>query len=234
MIVIAPFLIVIAIAAIMIKIMKRTGNRKEKYFYNNRVWWIFCGYAVILLICLVLDTVHPVKQSADIKMVHSLKLEKESTELFNAAIEGRIDKVDPENIGKTWDLDYHRRQLDITFDNSQNFNSQIVVEKKKTNDDKIEVVFYRTESSMNGMNVTELKKPPHIELEGNRLTLMNPKKRKIEFSQFKNVFTVNQFIGDKMFSHDTDFFEGQSILYLRIPKDLELTDKSNLNFQFVE
>jgi hypothetical protein len=234
---IAPFLIilVIVIVAFLTIFMKRTFNRRGKYVYSHRVRWIFCGYLAILLICAGMDTVLPVKGRADMKMVHTEDLEKESLALYNDAKAGRIDKVDPSLIAKKWSFDFHERELNLAVANDEFLDIQIFVERKKMNDDKIEAVFYQTRSSMNDMDITKLINPPLIKLGGNGIMLINPNKSKIDFSRFQNIFTVTQFTGgSSFFEHHSDFFEGQRILYLRIPKDLELLNKTDLNLQFVE
>jgi hypothetical protein len=239
MMMVAPILITLVIAigiiASVIKISKGTVNRKGKYVYSNRVRLIFGGYLAILLICLGLDTVLPVNEVSEWEIVNQKELEKESLDLYEAAIEGRIDTVDRSFISKEWNLDYPNSLLNVVIANDEFINSQIVVERKETNDSKIEAVFYRTRSSMNEMDITEMVKPLQLEMAGDTLKLLNPEKAKIEFYQFENVFSTNQFTGgDSLFEHHTNFFEGQSILYLRIPKDLELTAQSNLLIQYVE
>lgn len=236
MIMVAPFLIILVIVIIFLAIfMKRTLNRRGKYVYSHRVRWIFGGYLAILLICAGMDMVLPIKGRTDMKMVHTEDLEKESLALYNDALAGRIDQVDHSFIAKKWSFDFHERKLNLEVVNDQFLDIQILVERKKTNDDKVEAVFYKTRSSVNDMDTTKLINPPQIKLEGNGIALMSPNKSKIDFSRFQNVFTVTQFTGgDSLYSHHTDFFQGQKLLYLRIPKDLQLIDKSDLNLQYVE
>jgi hypothetical protein len=109
------------------------------------------------------------------------------------------------------------------------------VERKNTNDDKIEAVAYRTRSSMNDMDISKLINPIRVKLVGNLLTLQAPKQAKLKLSMFNNVFAVTQFSSEaSLFKHHSSFYDGQSILYMRIPKDLELINKSDLNIQFVK
>ncbi|WP_066069100.1 hypothetical protein [Neobacillus soli] len=237
MIMIAPFLIilVIVIVAFMAIFMKKSVNKKGKYVYSNRVRWIVGGYLAVLLICAGIDMVHPFKGMADLKKVNTEKLNKESTDLYDAAVAGRIDTVDSKYIDKKWDLSFEDQKLNIAVENDEYFYTQIFVDRKNSNDDKIEAIFYKTRASANGMDITKLTHPIRLELAGNTLFLKNPKKVKLEFTTFNNVFTVNQFTGeDSLFSHHSEFSGGQSILYLRIPKDLQLIDKSNLNLEYVE
>lgn len=235
---IIPILIVVvivfAIVAFMSRIMKGTANRQGKYVYSHRIRWVFSGYVAILLICVGIDALLPSNEIPDRKIVNNQDLEKERLDLVDFAAKGRIDQVDSKYIDKKWNLDYPDHQLDIAVKNDEFFSEQIVVERKKTNDNKIEAIYYKSRSSMNDMDITELINTPSLELGGNRLTLIKPEKVMLKFTQFQNAFTVTQFTGEIGINHSTSFFEGQSMLYLKIPKDLELADKSNLNINFVE
>lgn len=232
-----PFgiILLLAFGAIIFGISKGIGNRQGRYLYSNRVRWIVAGYVAILLICAVVVTVNPNKDQADWKMIDIEDLEKKNQDLYNYAIAGKIDTVDSKFINEKWDLDYREQQLNIEVAAAEFLNTQIIVERKQTNDDKIEAIYYKTRTSVNGMDITNRTNPLRLELAGNTLSLMNPKKVTLEFSMFTNVFSVNQFTGeDSLFDHHSYISEGASILYLQIPKDLELMDKGDLNLQFVE
>jgi hypothetical protein len=227
--------IVVGMFSLVAKIMNnKTLNRKGKYSYSNRVRRIFAGYLAILLICVVLDSVLPAKGMLEWKVVRTGDLEKENANLYDAALKGRIDKVDPKLKVKNWNFDFHDQKLTAVVQNNEVLYNQVVIERKKTNDDKIEAVYYKTRSSMNNMDITQLVNPIALKLAGDQLTLIPPQRSKTKFSEFANVFSINQFTGEKTFSHSSNFVEGQSILYLRIPKDLQLVANDNLNIEFVQ
>ncbi|MDR7238474.1 hypothetical protein [Neobacillus drentensis] len=235
----APILIilfiVIMISMFMFKIMKKTVNKKGKYSYGNRVRWIVAGYISLLLICGMVVTFSSAKNRADFKTINIDELDKESAALDNAAVAGKIDTVDKKYIEKKWSFDYQDQKLNVVLVNGEFLNTQIFVERKKTNDHKIEAISYRTRSSVNEMDISKRINPTRLELAEGTLSLRNPKKTTLEFSVFNHVFAVNQFTGgDSLFSHHSSFYDGQSILYMRIPKDLELINKSDLNIQFVK
>ncbi|WHY78219.1 hypothetical protein QNH20_03360 [Neobacillus sp. WH10] len=227
-------IIVIALAVLTARAVNKNVYRKGKYSYSQRVCWIFSGYVAVLLICVVLDTVHPVKIVDEWKKVDTKVLEKESTVLYDTALAGKIANEGGEFLRKKWNFDYNGQQLNIAAIQDEYLNTSVVVERKNHNDGKIEAAYYQTRSSVNGMDITELANPPGLELAEDGLLLRNPKKSKIKFSEFTNVFSVKQFTEEDFFGHDSHFSEGQSILYLRIPKDLELIDKTNINLNYVE
>ncbi len=236
MITIAPILIilVIIIIAFIFMMRKRTLARGGNHAYSKRVRWIVGGYLAILLICAGIDVSLPVKGTADMKTVHMKDLEQESLALYKEAIAGRIDKVDPAFIDKEWNFDLQDTKLNLTVVNNEFLSLLIVVERKTTNDGKLEAVLYKTRSSMNDIDITQQIHSPQIQLEGNELAINLPKRSIITFSQFQQAFTINQFTGEKTFSHQSSFFDGQTILYLQIPKDLELINKTDLTTEFVK
>jgi len=226
-------IIIITLAILTARAVNRNVNRKGKYSYSRRVCWIFSGYVAVLLICVVLDTVHPGNIVDGWKKVDTKGLEKESIDLYDAALEGEIANIGS-ILRKEWSFDYHGQQLDVVVTQDEYLNASVIVERKHNNDDKIEAAFYQTRQSVNGMDITELAKPPHLEIAEDGLLLSNPKKNKIKYSEFTNVFSVKQFTGEDFFRHDSNFSGGQSILYLRIPKDLELIDKTGINLNYIE
>lgn len=175
------------------------------------------------------------KDIDDFKKAPIRGIEKEGIALVNAAAAGKISTIDSNFIEKKWDFDFREQKLNVGIENGEFISTQIFVERKKTNDHKIDAVSYKTRSTVNDMDVTKLTNPLLLKLVGNTLLINNPKKAKLEFSMFNNVFSVNQFTGeDSLFRHQSSFFEGQRILYLRIPKDLDLINKPDMNIQFVE
>jgi hypothetical protein len=217
------------IIIIMTRVLKTNIIKRGKYIHSNRVRWVLGGYIGVMIIFTILAVFLP---PHDMKIARTPDLEKENTDLYNAAINGKIDNIDPKYIDKKWGLNYDYPQLEVVVDES--LNIQIIVERKTMNDDRIEAIMYKTRSNMNDMDITGLTNSPGVELQKNQLVITKPEQAKIEISEFKNTFTVRQFSGEKIFSHHNGFFEGQSILYLQIPKDLEIVDKTNLYIQFVD
>lgn len=214
--------IIIGLFFIVTKGINKTVNRKRKFSYSHRVKMVLGSYLALLLVCVILASILPVKGITGWKEVNDNELEKESTELYNAAVNGTISQVDKRYISKKWTVDIHGEQLKIAVQNNEALNFQIAVERKNQNDDKIEAVLYQTRSSMNGLEVTKHIKPIGLKLVGDQLMIIPPQKNKISFSQLANVFSVNQFTGEKTFSHSSSYVGGQNILYLKIPKDLKL------------
>lgn len=233
MILILPFLIILIIIYAFVRVMN--SGRMKKRILGSRLRWMLGGYIAILLICTGVSPLLPDDKEVKYKIINdSRDLDKESTKLYEDAIEGNIDRIDNKFINKKWNLDYEEQELTIATENDELISTAIIVERKTTNDGKIEAIHYKTRSTVNNMEITELENPLRIELNENTLSIKNPEKVVLKFSQFQQAFTVNQFTGEKPFSRATHFYGGTSILYLKIPKDLKLIDQSNINYQFIE
>jgi hypothetical protein len=227
--------IVVIISSFTAKSLKRKVPNKGISLSSNWVRRIFTGYISLLVICTIVVPFIIGKDINDFKKAPIVKIEKEGNALLDAAAKGKFDTIKSRFIEKKWNLAYHEPKLNLTTETDQYFGAQIFVERKNTNDDKIEAVAYRTRSSMNDLDISKLINPIRVKLVGNLLTLQNQKKAKLEFFMFNNVFSVTQFTGEaSSFQHNSSFYDGQSILYLRIPKNLELINKTDLNIQFVK
>jgi membrane protein implicated in regulation of membrane protease activity len=225
--------IILLIIAIVVKNMKTAVNKGGKYVYSTRIIWIVSGYIVLLLLSMGVEAILPAKAVSEEKIVDSKELDQESIDLYDAAIEGRIAETDRAFIRKEWNIDYEGETLTFASQNDEYLETQIVVERKQDNEGRIEATYYSTRSIVNNMDYTEKINPPGLELADDILMVSNPKKLKLKYIQFQNVFSVNQFTKeDTFFEHHTSY-HGQSILYLRIPSNLELVDKSDINFLFV-
>ena len=222
---------VFAITSLLINLTKRSN--KLNFLSGNRIRWMFVGYISILLICTGLSPLLP-KGELTYQKVDVDQLEKDNQELYEAAIQGNIENVDSEYIVKTWNLDYSEKQLNIAVTNDDFLSAPIIVERKTVNDGKIEAAQYKKGSGLNDMVITDLVQPSSLNIDKNTLRLENPEKIILKFSQFQQAFPIKQFTGKGNFSDSNNFYEGTGILYLKIPKDLELNTTSAIDIQYVE
>lgn len=227
-------IIVIAFVALVGRIMKRTINKGGRSIYSKRVRWLVGGYIALLLIGMGVEALLPVKALSEEYIVDREELDQESIDLYTAATEGKIAEQDRSFIRKDWNLNYEGEKLNIASQNDEYLETQIIVERKQDNDGKIEALFYSTRSIVNNMDITEKIHPPGLDLADNILTVSNPIKVQLKYHQFQNVFSINQFTGeDTLFDNNTSY-HGQSILYIRIPNNLELIHDENLNIYYVD
>jgi hypothetical protein len=223
-------IMVIAITSLLVNLTKRSS---KVLLSGSRIRWMFVGYLSILLICSGLSPLLP-KGEITYQKVDADQLERDSTELYEAAIQGKIENVDSKYMVKTRNFDYPEKQLNIEVDNEDFLSTSIFVERKTINDGKIEALHYQTGSGLNDMAISDLMQPLGINIDKNTLRLENPEKIKLEFSQFQQAFPISQFTGKGDFGDTNNFIDGTSILYLKIPKDLELNTTNEIALEYVE
>ncbi|OLS39290.1 hypothetical protein [Bacillus sp. MRMR6] len=224
--------IIVAMVVFILRMLK--SSQKRSIMYGNRVRWMLGGYILVLLISTGIAPLLQTTEATYKKVGKDQDFANEGFQIYEAAIEGEIERVDRKYISETWNFDYDGNQLDISHVDGEYISFQTVVERKATNDGKIEAIYYKAGSGMNDMDLTEVVNPIRMELSGDTLILMNPKITTLTFYQFEQPFTIKQFTGESWQGHHTHFIDGQSVLYLRIPKNLELIDKSQLYFQYVK
>ncbi len=231
-------ILVIIIGAIA-RVMK--SNLGSRLFAGKRIRWFVGGYAVILLICSGLSPLLSNDGTTFKTVDNNQDFEGESSQLFDSAMEGNIKKIDSEFIKKTWNFNFEEKELIVEFadpemgnGNEAFFTAPLIVERKTVNDGKVEAIHIKGRSSVNNLDITDLEKPLRIDLGGNKIILMNPEKLELKFSQFQHAFPVNQFTGQNQFGASSNFNEGINILYLKIPKNLKLVNKSDIEINYVE
>lgn len=221
-------LIIIGVAFVGYKLMNQSGGKSRNYSYSRRVLTIFSGYFVLLVLCSVISNVIPDRKVQDWKKVNHNELQQEQEKLFNDVEEGKVNR---DFLKTEWKFDFTGKKLKI---NSQDPEILVVIEKKNMNDHKLEASLYQTRSALNGREITDVIKTPGVDLTDNQLTLLEPQKTKLQFSKFTNVFSVTQFTGKKGFSDSSEWTIGQSVLYIKIPNNIQISSESNLNVQYVK
>lgn len=190
-------------------------------------YWLFTGYIAILLICWGLTSIHTREEVVN-NDVKTNVLEKENNNLHNAAITGNLDKIGAKAPNKKWSFpQFQGQQLIIELVGE----AQVVVERKKTKDAKIEVVDYKSRGSANGREL--VANPYGIQLAGDTLIINQPQKLNFQYSEFKNAFPVTQFTKEQGIGGGSDLYIGPSLLYIKVPQNVEVVDKSNIGIEYV-
>ncbi len=171
----------------------------------------------------------------ELQVANQQKMDQEREELLNAVNSGNFGAVSDSTVKKTWIIPYAPRRITLATTKGELVDTQIVVEKKNRNDGKIEATFYQSHASMNGRDISIFKQSIQLEINNDKgiLVIGNPKKRIIEYYQFANVFTINQFTGVKSFKYSSSFVDGINVLYLRIPQGIEIADPAKLVTIFI-
>ncbi|WP_042357230.1 hypothetical protein [Bacillus rubiinfantis] len=241
MIAIIPILVMLIMAILVVsigfgRIFKRRSTpviSKGRLAYSQRVRLLFSIYTLVLLVCMIISNLVPFNNMTELEESNSKKLERDSTALYEAAVNGTIAEKGKDFLRKNWEFPFDGKSFKLALAEDSYFNFTIVIERKLSNDGQIDASFYMAGSEVNGLNLTTLIQPPLLEVQEQKLLLSNSPENDLKFSQFVNVFPIRQFSGERLFGGDQPTSEGTSILYLTIPKDLDVENPEEVNVQYV-
>ncbi len=194
MIAFGPIIIILLIIGLSVFMFKRSRKKTRTYLSNAQRMKLLGGYMIIMLLSAVICTFIPDDKSSAIQPAKKTAQSHEHQDLYNLAIDGTPNKIDPSFITDHWEKDYHQQVLNLSLKNGDSFDPMIVIEKKPVNDHKIEGTFYQTPSIINGMDVTKRMPAPHLEWSQDTLTFTSIKKT-IKLTLIKKEFPIEQFTG---------------------------------------
>lgn len=111
----------------------------------------------------------------------------------------------------------------LLYDPFINGDYRIFVEQKDVDDGEIGVSTYATTQLAGGIDFTKLMAPPGISFQKGTLSFKSPSRQTLEFKQFKNDFTIDQFRLQNYgnFIGMSASFGGQ-VIYIRVPKSMAI------------
>lgn len=209
---------------------------------GKRIKGVFGGYTAILFIALIVFYMLPSENFIYKEKDSQKNIDNENQvvqDFYDALQKGKVDKVKGVYKNGQWNFNLSENKLTIATSGGEPFALSIYVQRKDTNDNKIEAVHYSTATLLEGVNISDKIIAPEVELKGNQLNVMMPKQQDIQFVKFIEEFTVRQFSkGKKVEDIDyntTRMILGTRVLYLRIPKDVQLTfDSNKVNVQYFD
>lgn len=223
-ILILPILLVILMLSFVSWLVFKRGIINHNLFKNRSVVKILMlTYACVLVISVIIGLLIPEKKENAFVIEH--RYNDEMTMVEEAMMNGQLDDVEPV---ASWEFPYHANDLHIQADDDEQW---ITVERKSENDGVIEAK-YITQTMMDGIDITERIPSIEVELEKDTLTLMGNGEVTLNFAQFQKEFVISQFTGKK--SGDMDFSSSDTrILYLKIPKDLNLVYEEDIYIDYI-
>ncbi|WP_216772142.1 hypothetical protein, partial [Metabacillus halosaccharovorans] len=128
-------------------------------------------------------------------------------------------------------IPYGGNQLELSVEETYG-PLTILVERKEESDDEIEFIEYHTKTIIENLDLTDEFDPLSVSIEEDLLRVMNGGGKDIKIGMFDKEFTISQFTSDQgleLFS-DSHHVWGEHVLFLRIPKDVEIID----DFDYVQ
>ncbi|MFE8702961.1 hypothetical protein ACFYKX_20340 [Cytobacillus sp. FJAT-54145] len=218
---------IFALSIIGIIALLRNKGITRWFFERKLLVWGLIGYGAVLLFSFVIfyayvnPTLNEHSEEEYKTKKDILKAQKAANTLYSFAYEGNIDKLAEGLYLETeWSFSYNGDQLKVHTPNTHNV-SMIITERKETNDGKIEVVNYKSRTIIGDVDFTEKTKVPTVELHENILQVIPPEFVELNLGKFTNEFTTKQFTGENFY--DVARVLGRDILYIRVPKDIQLS-----------
>ncbi|MDD7793412.1 hypothetical protein [Clostridium sp. 'White wine YQ'] len=194
--------------------------------------YIIAIYCAILIIGTILLNFIPTKNFVSINETNGQIEQIPSTDYFkNLASKGLLNTTDAYTQNQNISLDYTDKKLKITNDSN---NITIICKIKDVDDGKIDIQNYVTNCSFNGVNIADKIIPSKITLKNNKLSIYDDSSFDIKFRKFDNDITTTQFL--KSNSKNSDYlspFFVMKIMYIQIPKNLQLDDSSMLSLDMM-
>lgn len=227
-----PFIIIIGLIGLIAISINRVGSGRNKYINSKSITWLLGGYVVVLIISTVLFFQIPSQPKTnfaeEIDRGHSTNLEYMISQ-------DMLDEVSDFIVNEKeipYEKDYLNIQLNLNDSNDRHHNIKILVERKNEADQLIEAVIYQTPTFINDWNITEYIDPLQVDVTLSALLIDNIWKE-FSYASFKKEFPFSQFEEDRQSMFGEIIVYGEELLFLRIPKDVELIEKENVNIVYL-
>ncbi|HEY4552569.1 MAG TPA: hypothetical protein VIG80_05205 [Bacillaceae bacterium] len=210
----------------------RIGNPSSKLLRRKKVAiGLLLGYVGLLVLAGIVYEWLPGK-NPELKMVGEREADETGNQLYEDLLEGRIDSVAAAYIKDEWDFEVTGNSLRI-FGPSEHYSDvEIVVERKQEEDGRVEG-FSIAHAAVDGMDLTSEMVRIGVEPTGDTLTIINSGETRLDFQVIKKDFVVNQFTGEKSSVELGHSMTSRQILYLRIPRNLDLVNDQGLFLNYV-
>lgn len=229
--------LVIIIVVVSIFFIKRPTNgnglakkkmTKRRVLSRKTVRGLMIGYGVILVVATVVYYLLPNTQVSSPSPFSN----QTPTDMFSMSSLTQLEHSNEviKNGQKVYK--YIGSTLKLT-DNEQEA-IPVLIERKATNDHTIDVYHFTQRTIVNQVDITQQLPSPKINLHGVVLQVSQPKKVNLKFATFDPEFTITQFFGGSIFHRNgINYQMGQKLLYLRIPKNLQIIKDKNIMIKYV-
>jgi hypothetical protein len=224
---------VIGFFLIVLFIFRRNSVPGSKYVSSLKIKWLLGGYGILLLSATILFFLHPTVK-ADYNGSGSTNRSGEVVEnpsqLYDAALEGRIDQEEAVLKKNQWSFDLSDNQMHISFNGYKN-DYFLVAEKSNEMDGQVEVTHYATRSVFNEVDITDQMPSPEVQKDGNMIKISSPSTH-LKFLKIDNEYPIAQFRGEKSSSLSYYSYSnmGHNVLYIKVPSDVEIVYSGDIQF----
>lgn len=187
---------------------------------NRSIRFIVIAYLAISILAVIIYYIMPKGNFAHANTGVNL----EQLENMKTGVVDDIRLLADKNIGDKYNIEshsfnYEEKALEIIFKKE---DQQVFINRKNSDDNKIEVYWYSGSMFVNGMDFANMIKGPSISLVNNKL-IIEFEKQRYNFTQFSKDVVINQFYeGKDEKDRVINGIFGSGIIYIKIPLNLKV------------
>lgn len=226
MIGLTPIIILLVLGLVFFLVTRQTHKRPDKHGYVKKVQLMVASYSAILLVSIGVFYLLPKDETSQAEK--GVPSETFGT-LYQAADSGELENVDKTYLEKTWEIAADRHKINVEVSPSENL--PIFVEQVEGKDNSIKAFFYRTPLMIERYDINDRADPLGISLASGTLYINPPAPTEVKLSLFKQEFPITQFTGESFMDEVSGHPE--QILYIKIPKGMQLMFDSGIQIEYV-
>ncbi|SFF86402.1 hypothetical protein SAMN05216353_11160 [Halobacillus alkaliphilus] len=214
-----PIVFIAVLIWLFLKMNQKSGRTRRKYLPSKTSVWVFGGYVSLLLVSFILFFFIPERNASP--ETSDGNISETGRELYQKVLAGEVTDINDKYLREEWRFDYEYDRLEIGEEIEEPSALTIVVDQ--TNDsEKIEASFYSTPASLQGM-VLNHDLPLKIGVADRHLDLLLTQTIDRTFTVFSPAFPFTQFTEEKDGMMEGDMEWGTNILYVSVPKDINVS-----------
>ncbi|MBM7660210.1 hypothetical protein JOC85_000977 [Bacillus mesophilus] len=196
------------------------------FFSKLNTKWMSGVYCLLLLISFTIFYLLPSDiysySDEEFGSLSPNDVEYDTNAIYDALYKGKIEQTEGVNTNETWEFFYSGDQLSINM-NEDPTSMLIIAERSDELKGKIEATHYTSKAFIQGLDFSDELHPPYVKLEGETLIIQEPAPLELDYYKLQKEFVITQFDSNKKdhrYIMETSI--GVNVLYLKIPKDLEI------------
>lgn len=207
----------------------------QRFTHGTTLKLVFGVYCLVLIAALAVYYFIPEENLLVIEEgrgPYSEEDEAFSIAFHDAAIGGTLGELDGVHLQKQWSFDVTVDQLKFLQGHSYVWT---VVDKKEEADGKVEAFLYATPHEFQGIDLTDKIEPFELRMENHLLSIEDHGdiQTRIRVAGFKREFVIRPFLEDSRdpwAQFDHVFMNGNQVLYIQIPSNVELSSDQHVTF----
>lgn len=188
---------------------------------------IILSYISVLFLAVVVYELMPANAEEVISINELKELENENQVFDEAFRKNEVSNFHKDFLVEEWTHELEGDTFHIVSSNSDYVSAKVYVEWTDSKEQLVEGKVYRTNLFIYGMNMNEKIPFSKVKWEGDQLIIKEPTEQEYKYYRFSNnlaILTIN----DVFPSNETVRVQGETYLYLTVPKHMNVVDEMGL------